>query len=76
MPGPLSKIYHKTREVTAALRSNCWYTFWQAAPSAAEPQPQHKRLFDARQQKGQFQVRLLQTGKWQNVGPDDKLFQQ
>lgn len=76
MPGPLSKIEHKTREVAAALRSNCWYVFHRPAPTEAQPQQHPARIFAARTQRGQFQVRYLANGKWVAVTAADSLYQQ
>lgn len=76
MTTPIDKIEHKTRDVAAALRNNCWYVYHRPAVTEAQPQPQPQRVFGARTQRGQFQVRHLTTGNWVAVAAADSLYQQ
>lgn len=76
MSSPLTTIKHSTREVQQALLNNCWAVFHRAASAEGEPAPEASRVFQARTQRGQFQVRYLKTGQWRNVAPADLLFQQ
>lgn len=76
MASPISRIDHTPRAIMRALNSTCWYVYWRAAATAADPTPQHFRVVTARRQQGHLQVRLLLTWKWQVVAPTDFLFQQ
>jgi hypothetical protein len=76
MASPLTKIAHKTREVRQALTSNCWHVYHQATPVDGATPVAPARIYQARTQRGQFQVRHLVSGKWHNVGPTDTLYQQ
>lgn len=75
MASPLNKITHKTREVQQALQSNCWHVYHQAAPVDGATPVAPARIFQARTQRGQFQVRYLASGQWHRVGATDTLYQ-
>ncbi|SMB79347.1 hypothetical protein SAMN00120144_3115 [Hymenobacter roseosalivarius DSM 11622] len=76
MSSPQTAIRHTTREVQQALSNNCWGVYHRAVYAEGEPVPESSRVFQTRTQRGQFQVRYLQTGQWHNVAPADLLFQQ
>ena len=76
MASPLTKSAHKTREVSQALKSNCWYVYHQAAPVDGAAPAAPARIYQARSQRGQFKVCHLASGQWHNVGPADTLYQQ
>jgi len=71
MGSPLIKIDHKTRAVRQALTNNCWYVCHQPAPVEGAQQPAPACVFQARTQRGQFQVCRLTGGKWHDVAPAD-----
>jgi len=75
MARPLATITHTTREVRRALASNCWYVYHRPTPAGDNPAPAPARVTDARTQRGRFQVRDLQTGRWRDVAPADALYQ-
>lgn len=73
---PSPTIDHQTRAVRQVLTNNCWYVYHQPAPVDGTPQPAPARIFQARTQRGKFQVCYLTGGKWHDVAPTDRLFQQ
>lgn len=75
MSSPLTQLEHTTRAVQQALVNTCWYVYWRAARSEANPFPRNFRVVAARRRRDQFQVRLLHNWKWQDVAPSDALFQ-
>ena len=76
MSSSLARIAHQTREVRQALTNNCWYVYHQAAPVDGAAPAAPARIYQARSQRGQFQVCHLASGQWHNVGPADTLYQQ
>ena len=76
MANPLTKITHKTRDVCQALTNNCWQVYHQAAPVEGATPAAPARVYQARTQRGKFQVCHLASGKWHEVAPTDTLYQQ